>query len=176
MAYDAARDRTVLFGGVVWENDTWRYSNDTWEWDGSVWVEATPTASPTGLEGHTLAFDSSQSRVVLFGGEVTSFYQGDTWLYDGATWTLTPYTPSPVARTRHGFGDARNGLLAFGGYMNDYPFYPEDTWVYRPLSGWPDELCDNTTDDDQDGLADCADPDCNGQACGSGFCVAGLCQ
>ena len=35
----------------------------------------------------------------------------------------------------------------------------------------PDEICNNNLDDDEDGLKDCADPDCNGQAGpGGGTC------
>ncbi len=36
MAYDKARDRTVLFGGRPgWPNN----AHDTWEWDGKEWKE-----------------------------------------------------------------------------------------------------------------------------------------
>ena len=33
MAFDSARQRTVLFGG-----DVGGITNDTWEWDGGVWT------------------------------------------------------------------------------------------------------------------------------------------
>ncbi len=53
------------------------------------------------------------------------------------------------------------------------------TWLLRTEASppYPDEQCDNGVDDDQDELADCADPDCEGLPCGSGqTCDAGTCQ
>ncbi|MFH2010871.1 MAG: hypothetical protein ABI333_30000 [bacterium] len=178
LAFDAARGVTVLFGGVIWDVSDWRYSADTWEYDGSQWIESTPTSSPTGLEGQAIAYLPGQERVVLFGGEAASVYFAQTWVYDGATWTEPTLDPVPTARSRHGFafGGSRNGLVAFGGLINDYPFYPRDTWSYRPVSAWPDEQCDNGTDDDSDGLIDCADPDCFGRPCDGGHCVDRTCQ
>ncbi len=51
-----------------------------------------------------------------------------------------------------------------------------DTWEYRWESSWPDELCDNGTDDDSNGLTDCADPDCEGKPCAGGVYSGGVCQ
>ena len=36
LAFDAARGRTVLFGGGNGAGATF---DDTWEWDGSTWIE-----------------------------------------------------------------------------------------------------------------------------------------
>jgi hypothetical protein len=39
-----------------------------------------------------------------------------------------------------------------------------------------EQACDDGADDDGDGRADCADPDCNGRTCANGMrCAAGLC-
>ena len=45
----------------------------------------------------------------------------------------------------------------------------------RPMGS--ERACDDGADDDCDGLRDCADPDCDDQACGSGalMCTAGAC-
>ena len=180
MAYDAANERVVLYGGVVWDatESAWIHYQDTWEYDGTSWTEATPTTSPTGLEEHALAYDPGREVVVLFGGMTESLYFDATWEYNGATWVERTLTPRPVARGRHAlsFAGPHGGLVLFGGVMNDYPYYPSDTWVYWGDSSVPDELCGNGTDDDLDGLVDCADPDCDGRPCASGHCVAGACQ
>ena len=44
MAYDVARSRVVLFGGL--SNNGWK--GDTWEWNGSTWTDSRQIA--TGLE------------------------------------------------------------------------------------------------------------------------------
>lgn len=60
----------MLFGGsgsAVW--------SDTWEWDGTSWIQRFPSFSPSERTGHSLVFDSSRNRIVLFGGD----YHPDTW-------------------------------------------------------------------------------------------------
>ena len=52
MAYDAVRQRVVLFGG--W-GSSGRRLNDTWEWDGVNWTQATPTQSPAARHASTTA-------------------------------------------------------------------------------------------------------------------------
>lgn len=42
LAYDAARQRVVLFGGMSQS----QLLNDTWEWDGAIWQATTPTLQP----------------------------------------------------------------------------------------------------------------------------------
>src|SRR5215208_3728886 len=62
MAYDAARQRVVLFGG-----QTDISLNDTWEWDGRVWTQR-QNMGPKARDNPALAYDSQRDRVVLFGG------------------------------------------------------------------------------------------------------------
>ena len=84
MAYDAARARVVLFGGV---DPAGTALADTWEWDGSDWTKRTPAASPPARMSHALAFDLIRAKVVLFGGTVyPATFFADTWEWDGTTW------------------------------------------------------------------------------------------
>lgn len=39
MAYDAARGKTMLYGGGSWDGKTSTHYNDLWEWDGKQWAE-----------------------------------------------------------------------------------------------------------------------------------------
>ncbi|MDY0003596.1 MAG: hypothetical protein RBU30_20020 [Polyangia bacterium] len=56
------------------------------------------------------------------------------------------------------------------------PLVPSRRLSCKADPGKPDERCDNQEDDDGDGLSDCADPDCEGRACGQGLaCASGVC-
>ena len=45
IAYDAAREQVVLFGGGV-TCCSGNYFNDTWVWDGTTWTQVFPVTSP----------------------------------------------------------------------------------------------------------------------------------
>src|SRR5690606_34754948 len=56
VAYDAQRDRLVLFGG---RGGTSLLLGDTWEWDGMTWTQvAIGDPAPAAREGHALAYDA----------------------------------------------------------------------------------------------------------------------
>jgi hypothetical protein len=86
MAYDAARQRVVLFAGQGYGNP----ANDLWEWDGNEWSYPTRSPNPPPPRGaHALAYDVVRQCVVLFGGNVMMLGQSnDTWEY-GYTATVT---------------------------------------------------------------------------------------
>lgn len=98
MAWDAARQRIVLFGGFP---DSAVRLGDTWEWDGATWILRTPTTSPSPRSGHRMAWDPVRQVVVLFGGRIdgptSSSYQGDTWTWNGSDW-IQAATVGPSAR------------------------------------------------------------------------------
>ncbi|MBN2359098.1 MAG: hypothetical protein JXR83_06565, partial [Deltaproteobacteria bacterium] len=129
MAYDSTRGRVVLFGGEVISGIS--ILQDTWEWDGQSWTEVTPAAgNPPPRDSHAMAFDSAQSRVVLFGGSNWSETLQDTWIWDGHTWTeVTPATP-PTARTgcAMAYDSTRRRIVLFGGYVLGNP--AQDTWEW----------------------------------------------
>jgi hypothetical protein len=82
MAFTGAS--TILFGGNYLVGDdptTTTFFGDTWGWDGQHWVER-QDMGPRGRSQHTMAFDSTRNRLVLFGGtpavgQVSQL--GDTW-------------------------------------------------------------------------------------------------
>lgn len=63
MAFDSARNRTVLFGGMGSTGEL----SDTWEWNGTAWSPIS-TPMPPARAFHGLAYDSARQRTVLFGG------------------------------------------------------------------------------------------------------------
>jgi hypothetical protein len=100
LVYDAARKKTVLYGGIA-GTQVQDYMEDTWTWDGAAWTRVGNAQSPhpeprTGLH---MAFDASRGRVVLY-GQYGNWYvgpigsanssNGNTWEWDGSGWTLAP--------------------------------------------------------------------------------------
>lgn len=86
MAYDAARERVVLFGGYGPTYPSGSQLNDTWEYDGINWSQIDTPASPTARQQHGMAYDSVRGCVVMFGGTAG---RGETWEY------VPPPPPSP---------------------------------------------------------------------------------
>lgn len=81
LAYDAARERVVLFGGL----DSVCFAvflGDTWEFTGTAWIPTGPTARPSRRFRHSMTYDITRERVVLFGG-IASELLADTWEYAG---------------------------------------------------------------------------------------------
>lgn len=128
MAYDAARDRVVLFGG-----DAGSARADTWLWNGTIWEQQVPVVSPPARSGHAMAFDEARQRVVMFAGTTDAASRlDDIWEWDGATWRqAAPATGLPPARetTAMVYDPARTTALLFGGAAGDgTPL--GDTWVW----------------------------------------------
>ncbi len=90
IAYDAARQRLVLFGGYFVSGGTPSYPAETWEWDGATW-SLVSTNGPAGRSGAAMAYDEVRHRAVLYGGARTSPTSSsftDTWEWDGSAWHL----------------------------------------------------------------------------------------
>ena len=128
MAYDAARERVVLFGGYDFVSGS--FLADTWEWDGNAWVETTPPTSPSVRFGHGMAYDANRQRVVLFGGAGDTSVLADTWEWDGSAWIERTPATNPPAREYGAlaYDDARGRTVLFGGF--DGATYFGDTWEW----------------------------------------------
>ncbi|MEZ5965281.1 MAG: kelch repeat-containing protein [Planctomycetota bacterium] len=124
LAYDAARRRTILFGGAVRDTNF----GDTWAWDGAAWTQLQPAASPSPRWGAAVAYDAAHRRVVLFGG-LDQLPLADTWEWDGTSWTQAHPVHSPPARVAAAmvYDAARSRVLLFGGARNT-PL--DDTWTW----------------------------------------------
>ena len=109
LVYDAARKRTVLFGGTNLD--------DTWLWDGTQWTLAQPTTRPSARELATASYDPIRNVVVLFGGLAGSLPLADTWEWDGTNWTQR-MVAGPPARSGAGMAwdPARKRTVLFGGF------------------------------------------------------------
>lgn len=117
MAYDAVRQRVVMFGGRT--NAGTIFLQDTWEWDGSGWAYFTPAHAPTPRQGQSMAFDLASGHVLLFGGlQLGGPFVGDTWSWDGVDWTQLSPAHSPSARANQSMATdrARGRVVLRGGY------------------------------------------------------------
>ena len=140
MAYDAARQRVVLFGGA---GNMTGYG-DTWEWDGSDWTQRIPATSPSARSYHAMAYDAARQRVVLFGGTSMLGFENDTWEWDGKIWTQRKPAVSPPARNLHAmaYDSARKFIVLFGGNGcsgNDTWEWDGNNWTQRKPTTIP--LC-----------------------------------
>ncbi|MEW6208779.1 MAG: kelch repeat-containing protein [Acidobacteriota bacterium] len=133
MAYDAARQQVVLFGGVANGPSGLTLVNDTWVWDGTTWTQKFPTTSPQARSRHRLAYDAARQKVVLFGGTGNGVIFSDTWVWDGTTWTQETPPTSPPTRSDYAmaYDAARQQVLLFGGYTGDSGNPgSNETWVW----------------------------------------------
>lgn len=133
MAYDAARQVVVLFGG--WSNE--QVLGDTWEWDGSTWSQRSSSGPPV-REHHRMVFDRSRGVTVLFGGQTScaSEVYGDLWEWDGSVWSQVPTFNGPVARTGPAlaYHENRDLLIFFGGALGGGCWTPveyADAWTWE---------------------------------------------
>ncbi len=123
-AFDAARDRVVVFGG---RNASVAFG-DTWEWDGSSWARRAAASGPAPRSESAMASDPGSARVLLFGG--ANGPSNDTWAWDGASWQPLSPGAAPGPRLRHAMAadPVRQRIVLFGGA------YPggllNDTWEW----------------------------------------------
>ncbi len=92
IAYDAARQRVVLFGGPPG-------TGHTWTWDGTTWVRQQPATEPPiespkqmATVGWPVAYDEVHRTVVLLVAHPAGIdgpppVPPDTWTWDGTTWS-----------------------------------------------------------------------------------------
>lgn len=91
LAWDAARQRVVLFGGF----DGRAVLDDTWTWNGSTWRRVTTSPSPPARQGHTLVWHPAAQHVLLAAGVGG---RGAAWAWDGTGWTELPWSVPTAAQ------------------------------------------------------------------------------
>lgn len=97
IAYDAARQRVVLYGGETGSYPDITVLSDTWEWDGHGWTRLATTGPSTRVH-KSMTYDRARQRVVLYGG--FNDQQGeirDVWEWDGASWTQKASNDNVIA-------------------------------------------------------------------------------
>ncbi len=129
MAYDAATNETILFGGTG--NSI---VNATWAYNGSTWTELSPATSPSARSQASMAYDPATSQLILFGGSTGPASLGDTWEWNGTTWTKLAPINNPLARygASLAYDPATSQLVLYGGFEpGGAPANGSDTWIWN---------------------------------------------
>ena len=136
MAFDAAHEEAVMFGGLVGGAVT----DETWRWDGGDWTAAAPATSPPARFTHAMVYDEAREVVVMYGGMPAQFSNSpftDTWEWDGTTWTevVTANSPTPARTTHHNmtYDPTTQRVLLFGGGTTPGQTVYGDVWEYDGL-------------------------------------------
>ncbi len=133
MAWDSARARVVLFGGVNAQRvDT----NDTWVLDADGWTKIETEDAPPRRYACAMTYDAFADRIVVFGGLVEGERSADTWVFDNDVWRqIQVQGPSPAPRenARMVYDSQRGQVILFGGLTNtaDEVQALGDTWVLQ---------------------------------------------
>ena len=127
MAYDAARQEVVMFGGFNGGNGL----GDTWVWRGGNWIRLQPATSPPDRWSHKMVWDQARGEVVLFGGTRNTGRLADTWTWNGTTWTQKSPATSPSARDGYAmaYDAARQRVVVFGGNGGS-----DETWLWNGVT------------------------------------------
>ena len=131
MAFDTARSRAVLFGGMAQGASFFSRVPDgrTFEWDGQRWSDVSPPVSPSPRADAAMAYDAARGRTLLFGGRQDTTLLGDTWEWDGTAWAQlsTPAAPSPRWGSAMSYDSARQRVVLFGGRASSSS---SETWEW----------------------------------------------
>lgn len=127
-AYDDARGRVVVFGGIHPEDETGAV--ETWEWDGRGWELMVADSAPPPRAMAAMAYDPVRRRVVLFGGFWRNGPLDDTWEWDGHHWVERTGDRGPPGRMSHQLLYDRVGqrIVLIGGMAEDVLF--DDIWTW----------------------------------------------
>ncbi|HEV7733480.1 MAG TPA: hypothetical protein VGR62_15035 [Candidatus Binatia bacterium] len=124
LAYDAGRQRLVIFGGGTYANGL-HVTNGTWERVLGHWVARAVGIAPPPRTESAMAYDPVRGVTVMYGGRYfspgggnpTGVY-GDVWEWDGTTWTQRPDGPGPRHLHAMVWDGERQRIETFGGRYN----------------------------------------------------------
>ena len=129
MAWHAATDRLVLFGGF----DGSEAVGDTWAWDGKRWTQIAAEGPPP-RAAHAMVSDPKDDGILLFGGRSLEQYFGDTWRWAGRDWTKAG-AEGPSPRAFHGMATCPTPqtIVLFGGWRGPplKKSHFDDTWAWN---------------------------------------------
>jgi hypothetical protein len=137
MAYDEARRRIILFGGV--SSSPYVLHNDTWMWDGTTWTELSPPSSPPPMHNARATYDPRSQALILYTGvsPIDDGVTGQLWSWDGSTWINLVSSNEPPQRAYSAIASdiSRGKVILFGGGNAGGPPLLDDTWEWGPVAG-----------------------------------------
>ena len=102
MAYDAATNQVVLFGG----SNASLFLGDTWTWSGTSWAELSLSTMPAARAAASAAYDLATGQLAVFGGYDFGGHLRDTWEFV----PVVPTAPSAPRSLKATAGNARVSL------------------------------------------------------------------
>lgn len=133
MAWDAANNRLLMYGGVQPTPST--LLGETWGYNGS-WTQLNPATAGIARWGHRMVRNSNNNHLIVFGGRspTLSGFADDTVEWTGSTWTTipTPTAPSPRHLYAMCYDSVRNVVVLFGGRTTNES--KNDTWEYDGIT------------------------------------------
>jgi hypothetical protein len=129
MAYDQKDGYVLLFGGDVGGS----FPANTWAYQNAKWTQLSPSNSPPGQYGGSMAYDPALNETVFFGGynSGSGTYYNQTWVFSGGQWTNLNLAHAPTQRWRSNLAyDARDGYLLLFGGTNSAGTALTDTWEF----------------------------------------------
>lgn len=124
LAYDAAGQRTILYGGG---------SDEVWSWDGTNWSQL--PAGPAARSMPAMAYDAARQRLVLYGGRGGTGTPTETWEWDGTSWLQRfPSTTPPPAddSSRGSMAYDQNAQRAVLHILDELWEWDGSNWTQRP--------------------------------------------
>lgn len=103
--------------------------------------------APLERKGHSMIYNESRNRIILFGGKNSGFYFNDTWILDlkNFSWSrlITNNSPEPRCYFRTIYYPESNCIFLFGG-VNDTKVF-NDLWIFDlSRENWYEIHCDNS--------------------------------
>ncbi len=128
--YDNTLQEAILFGGYAFVNVGSDWYDFTWAWSHGAWANLTGSMSlyPSPRASYGLAYDSTNSELVLFGGATpcpahlscpgNELLLNDTWTFNASGWTNVTSSVAPQPRAWVAISDdpSGGGVLLFGGW------------------------------------------------------------
>ena len=138
MVYTEETGQLLMYPGhwSTWSNGVMTshgFGGNIWEYDvvGETWTEYPSAPTPTGRYWGYLVYDSTESRLILYGGHGAVDYD-DTWTYDieTQTWDRASQTVKPSKRgcQAMAYDPENNVVVVFGGYSETGQSLG-DTWI-----------------------------------------------
>jgi N-acetylneuraminic acid mutarotase len=133
MAYDAASDLLVTFGGddfgPVYDH-TWSYDVETDEW-----TDHQPRARPAARNFFAMTYDARSDRVLVYGGiGPGGTFLDDLWAFDvdSATWAKVEVRAGPEGRgyAHMAYDAVTDRTYLFGGVTEPDETPLDDTWAF----------------------------------------------
>ena len=149
MVWDIPNDTGVLFGGLgPFDQGTslQHDSAETWLWNGSRWLQRFPATRPPARAVHSMVWDSTRNRAVMFGGRQSPVdkdepvvFLNDTWVFQNGDWSQIGSSANPPVRQfgAMAYDQSRDRVVLYGGNTQnpvDDTFTARfDTWEFDGL-------------------------------------------